>query len=234
MSDVKPQYLLNMAWCTTGDYLTSDLNYRFLNAGINLLQHFANNGGKRAIYTGTCFEYKFKDSPLKETDELDPNKTTYTFCKNQLRETAEYFCEKHGIDFGWGRVFYVYGKNEHKSRLTAMVIDKLSKNEPVIIKSGSLQKDYMYTKDIANAFVHFLDSDVCGVVNICTGNTIYIRDYVLQIAHMMGKENLIVFQDEPSNQPPIIVGDNSRLIKEVGYVYNYNMKNALREIIKGR
>lgn len=231
MSDVKPQYLLNMAWCTTGDYLTSDLNYSFLSAGINLLRHFANNGGKRAVYTGTCFEYRFKDSPLKETDDLDPNKTVYTFCKNKLRETAEYFCKKHGINFGWGRIFYVYGKNEHKSRLTAMVIDKLSKNEPVIIKSGCLQKDYMYTSDIANAFVKFLDSDVDGIVNICSGQSIYIRDYVLQIARMMGKENLVVFQNEPSNQPQLIVGDNSRLAKEVGYDNFHSIIDGLSEIL---
>lgn len=231
MQDIKPQYLLNMAWCTTGDYLTSDLNYRFLNSGINLLQCFSENGGKRAVFAGTCFEYKFKDAPLKESDDLDPNKTVYTFCKNKLRETAEYFCEKHNISFGWGRIFYVYGHNEDKTRLTAMVIDKLSKNEPVIIKSGDLQKDYMYSKDIANAFVRFLDSDVTGVVNVCTGKAIYIHDYVLEIARMMGKENLVVFQNQPSNQPPVIVGDNSRLTKEVGYTYNRNMKEALRRVL---
>ena len=26
MADLKPTYLLNMAWCTTGDYLNSDMN----------------------------------------------------------------------------------------------------------------------------------------------------------------------------------------------------------------
>ena len=63
---VKPEYLLNMAWATTGDYLKSDINYKFLNAGINILEHFKDNGGRRAVFAGTCFEYKFKDEPLKE------------------------------------------------------------------------------------------------------------------------------------------------------------------------
>lgn len=234
MQDIKPQYLLNMAWCTTGDYLCSDLNYKFLNSGISLLQSFNDNGGKRAVFSGTCFEYKFKNEPLQETDALDSNKTTYTFCKNKLRETAEYFCDKHNISFGWGRIFYVFGHNENKTRLTGMIIDKLSRDEPVVIKSGDLQKDYMYSKDIANAFVKFLDSDVTGVVNICSGTAIYIRDYVLKIARIMDKENLVVFQNEASNQPQIIVGDNSRLIKEVGFVYNESIEKALNEIVKGR
>ena len=232
MEIVKPDYLLNMAWATTGDYLKSDINYKFLNAGVELLKHFKDNGGKRVVFAGTCFEYKFKDEPLKENDELSPEKTVYTFCKNKLHEIATFFCKMYDISFGYGRIFYVYGKNEDKTRLTGMVIDKLSKNEEVVIKSGNLYKDYMYAKDIANAFASFLDSEVTGTVNICTVKAISIKEYVLTIAKELGKEHLITFQDEPSNQPPIIVGDNSRLVNEVGYKINLNKKENIKEIIE--
>ena len=92
-------------------------------------------------------------------------------------------------------------------------------------------KDYMYSKDIAGAFVKFLDSDVKGSVNICTGKPVSIRDFVLEIARAMNKENLIIFKDEPSNQPPLIVGDNTRLIKEVGYKQSYTLNEAIEEIL---
>lgn len=233
MEKVRPEYLLNMAWCTTGDYLSSDINYKFLNAGINLLKYFKDNGGKRAVFAGTCFEYKFKDSPLKETDELDPQKTVYTFCKNKLHEIAEYFCKVNNINFGYGRIFYVYGRNEDKSRLTGMIIDKLSKNEEVIIKSGKLYKDYMYAKDIAGAFVALLNSKVESSVNICTGKAISIKDFALEIGRQMGKENLIVFKNEPSNQPPIIVGDNSNLLDNVGYKIRYSLSDGIKELLGG-
>ncbi|MBQ3310798.1 NAD-dependent epimerase/dehydratase family protein [bacterium] len=206
MEAVKPEYLLNMAWATTGDYLKSDINYKFLNAGISLMKYFKDNGGKRMVYAGTCFEYKFKDEPLKEGDELESERTVYTFCKNKLHELAEFFCKMYGISFGWGRIFYVYGRNEHKTRLTGMIIDKLSLGEEVIIKSGPLQKDYMFAQEIARAFAKFLNTDVEGVVNICTGKAISVHDFALEIGKQMGRENLIVFQDEPSNQPPVIVG----------------------------
>lgn len=232
MEKVKPQYLLNMAWATTGDYLKSDINYKFLTAGIELLKHFKDNGGKRAVYAGTCFEYKFKDEPLKETDELDSAKTVYTFTKNKLHEIAEFFSKMHNISFGYGRIFYVFGRNEDKTRLTGMVIDKLSKNEEVIIKSGPLAKDYMYAKDIAGAFVKFLDSEAEGTVNICTAKKTTIKDFVLAIAKQLKKENLVKFQDEKSNQPPIIVGDNSRLINEVNYKIKYDFNSAIAEILK--
>ncbi len=233
IENIKPEYLLNMAWCTTGDYLSSDINYKFLNAGINLLKYFKDNGGKRVVFAGTCFEYKFKDSPLKEIDELDADKTIYTFCKNKLHEISEYFCKINNISFGYGRIFYVYGRNEDKIRLTGMIIDKLSKNEEVIIKNGKLYKDYVYAKDIAGAFVALLNSEVKGSVNICTGKTISIKDFALEIGKQMGKENLIKFKDEPSSQPPIIVGDNSRLINEVKYEVKYKLSEGIKEVLSG-
>lgn len=231
MEEVKPKYLLNMAWCTTGDYLKSDLNYKFLNAGINLLKYFKDNGGKRAVFAGSFFEYKFKNEPLKEADELDVEKTVYTFCKHKLHEIAKFFCKQNNISFGYGRIFGVYGRNENKTRLTGMIIDNLSKNEEIIIKSGPLIRDYIYSKDIANAFAKFLDSNIEGTVNICTGKSISIREFALEIGKQMGKENLIIFKEELSNQSPINIGDNTRLRKEVGYEIKYCLRDSIKEII---
>ena len=230
--NIKPEYFLNMAWCTTGDYLSSDKNYDFLEAGINLLKCFKENGGKRAVFAGTCFEYKFKDEPLKETDELEPEKTVYTYCKNKLHEIAQYYCKQNGISFGWGRIFYVFGRDESKTRLTGMVIDKLNNNEKVIIKNSDLLKDYMYTKDIAGAFAKFLDCDIEDTVNICTGKTISVGDYVLKIARYFGKEYLIELKNEKTNQPKIISGDNTKLTKEVGYKIQFSTDKAIEDILK--
>ncbi len=230
MASVKPTHLLNMAWATTGDYLTSDINYRFLQAGITLAQAFAENGGGRAVYAGTCFEYKFKDSPLKESDELEPKKSTYTFCKDKLRSIVQFLFEKRGISFGYGRIFYVFGQKEAKTRLSGMVFDKLSHGERVVINSGFLKKDYMYSKDIATAFVKLLDCNVEGCVNICTGKAISIKEFVSSIASVMGKENLLDFVDSTGNQPPIIVGSPTKLQEEVGFVPLYSLQAAISEI----
>lgn len=228
---VKPEYLINFAWATTDDYLTSNINFDFVIAGLELLKIFRENGGKRAIYAGTCFEYEFSDTPLKENDTPISPKTTYAHCKNHLHQLAELYCQNNNISFGWGRIFYVYGKNEHEKRLTGSIIKSLNNNEEVIIKSGKLKKDYMYTKDIAGAFAHFANSQVEGSVNICTGEAISIAEYASAIGKKMGKENLIKFMDEPNNQPPIIVGDNSRLIKKVEYTPKYKLEQALDEIL---
>ena len=230
---VKPTHLLNMAWATTGDYLTSDINYKFLTAGISLAQAFAENGGKRAVYAGTCFEYKFKDDPLCETDELAPEKFNYTFCKDALRRIVIRYFKLHGVSFGYGRIFYAYGMNEVRTRLTGMIVDGLLNGRVVHIKSGEAKKDYLYSKDIAGAFAKFLDSEVDGCVNICSGHAISLREYVLKFAHIVGKEHLVKFDSASNNDRSIILGDNRRLKDEVGYVLQWSMDQAIGEILEG-
>ena len=227
---IKPQYLLNMAWATTGDYQTSNINFDFLCAGIHLLKAFAANGGKRVVFAGTCLEYAPQNHPIRETDPIEPP-CPYALCKQLLYKATESFCEQNDLSFACGRIFYVYGKNEAPTRLTASIISKLKNNQPVSINHAQLVKDYMYTTDIARAFVALLDSPVQGAVNICSAKGISLAEYATTIAQKLGKEHLLDLKQLPTTQPPQIVGDNSRLTDEVGFACRYTFDEALREIL---
>ncbi len=230
LAAIKPEYLLNLAWCASGDYLTSPLNERYKAAGLELLKAFHLAGGRRAVYVGTCFEYGFKDEPLKETDATDPQ-TPYAQCKNDLRIAAQNYADANGISFGWGRIFYVYGKDEHPNRLTATVVNALAADRPVVVKTAHLLRDYVYTKDVAGALVAFLKSDVTGAVNVCTGRAVRIGEFAATFARAAGKERLLDVREEKTSQPPVIVGDNTRLRQEVGYRPRYALQEAVAEIL---
>ena len=223
-------YLLHFAWFTGENYLSSDINKKYLDSSLHMLEQFAKNGGKRAVFAGTCFEYKFKDTPLKESDELCP-KTIYAECKVELCQKAADFCNNNNISFGWGRIFYVYGHNEGPTRLTASIINKLKNNQPMQVNYGQLEKDYIFTKDIAQAFTTFLDSDVTGAVNIGTGKAVSLEEYARTAAKLLGKENLLDIKHLETNQPKKIVADISRLRNEVGFVPKYDIYKGLKEII---
>ena len=227
----KPSHLLNFAWATTGDYLTNNINFEFVKAGLNLLKYFKENGGKRVVYVGTCFEYQFKDEPLKENDTLNPQ-TVYAKSKDALHKLAEAFCGQNEISFGYGRIFFVFGRKENEKRLTAHIIKSLREGNEVNIINGDFVRDYMYAKDIAGAFAKLVDTDVQGSVNICTGKGISLRDYALTIAKKIGREDLVNIKYEALNQPMFIVGDNSRLINEVKYTPKYTFEKAVDEILE--
>ena len=230
MEQIKPEYLLNMAWATTGNYQTSNINFDFLCAGIQLLKAFAANRGKRVVFAGTCLEYAPQNRPIAETDLLAPQ-VPYSVCKQLLFQATQSFCAQNKVSFACGRIFYVYGKGEAPTRLTASIIHSLQENKTVSINYSQLTKDYMYTKDIARAFVALLDSAVEGAVNICTGRGISLAQYATEIAKRLGKEHLLDLKSLPTTQPLQIVGDNTRLTKEVGYTPKYTLEQALEEII---
>lgn len=228
---IQPAFLLHFAWITTGDYLTNPLNIKLVETSLNMLAAFKENGGKRAVFAGTCLEYDFKDETLKENSPLKPV-TLYAKSKNDLRIKAENFCVENDISFGWGRIFYVFGKNEKEGRLTSTLINNFKNNKTVKIHNGGLIRDYMYTKDIASAFVKFLQSDTTGAVNISTGKGIAIGEYALKFAKRMNQERFLEIQYDKTDAPLKIIGDNTKLIKEIGFRPKYSIDNAIDEILK--
>lgn len=230
LSEIRPEYMLHYAWLSTGLF-NDNSNFDFLTSSIDLLKSFAKYGGKRVVMAGTYAEYGYHNETLKETMPTEPI-NIYSQCKDFVHQIAKAYCQNNNISFGWGRIFSAFGKEKDPRRLTSDVINHLKNNQEVVIRSGSLVRDYIYTKDIAAAFVKFLESDVNGVVNICTGKDTSIHDYVMKIAQIMEKENLVVFNEQKSPQQVRVVGDPTRLNKEVGFTPKYSIEQALKEILE--
>jgi len=218
MEKQKPEYLLHFAWFTGENYLNDEINISLRDSSLELLKIFAENGGKRAVFAGTCFE-------------IWGAETLYAKCKNELREQAMAFCSRNEISFGWGRIFYVFGHGEKETRLLPYIVNSLKSEQRAIIKSGTLLRDYMYSKDIAAAFAKFLVSKVEGIVDICSGEAMQIASIATMIAGKMKKEHLLEFAENTAGQPPIIVGDKTRLALEVGFVPKYNLEQAIDLIL---
>lgn len=229
LEEIRADYLLHYAWLSTGLF-NDNMNFDFLTSSIDLLKLFTKYGGKRAVMAGTYAEYGYHNEILKESMPAEPI-NIYSQCKDFVRQVSQSYCANNGISFGWGRIFSAFGKETDVRRLTADVINHLKENQEVVIRSGSLIRDYIYTKDIAAAFVAFLNSQVEGIVNICTGKGTSIHDYVINIAKILGKEHLVVFKEQASPQQVRVVGDCSRLNQEVGFYPKYTIEEALKEVV---
>ena len=81
--DIKPEYLIHLAWDLSKGYFHSNANFDMLTSSINILKYFKDNNGKKAIYIGTYVEYSFDNIPAKEYDRLNPT-TIYAKCKNRI------------------------------------------------------------------------------------------------------------------------------------------------------
>ncbi len=227
---IQPEYLIHLAWDLSKGYFHSNANFDMLTSSINILKYFKNNGGKKAIYIGTYAEYSFDNIPAKENDILNPA-SVYAKCKNYLREVCELYCKNNNIDFCWVRLFNTYGENDNNTRLFPYIINKLKNNEKVSVNHSHLEKDYIYAGDVGIMLASIIDSDVNGIINICSGKGIKLGDLAIMIAEKLGKTNLLELNELYTDEPLKTIGDNSRILNELKFTNYTNINEIINKII---
>lgn len=92
------------------------------------------------------------------------------------------------------RLFNVYGtrqalSNPYTGVLAIFASRLLNDNSPLIFEDGLQQRDFVHVKDVANAFVAALESDVFNeVFNVGSGNQYTIKYIAEKLAKVMNKD----------------------------------------------
>lgn len=232
--EISPANLLHLAWYAEhGKYGHSELNIDWLSASLHLIREFRESGGQRVVTAGTCFEYNLDYGFLSE--ELTPLAPglIYGVSKKSLYEMVSSYSLLTGLSNAWGRVFYLYGPYESPGRLVASVIQSLLKNRTAKCSSGEQKKDFLHVEDVAEAFVQILMSDVEGPVNIGSGNAVSVKDIVMKIGDLTGKNDLIDVGAVPTrkNEKPLIQADNRKLKNELKWSPRFDLNSGLQHTI---
>jgi nucleoside-diphosphate-sugar epimerase len=235
MSAAQPTHLLHLAWyAVPGKYWTSTENFRWVQASLDLFEAFASVGGKRVVAAGSCAEYEWGgDKPCSETETPLKPATVYGACKHAVRIMLEAYAAQANLSAAWGRIFFLYGPHEYPSRLVASVIRSLLQNEAARCSHSQQVRDFLYVADVAEAFVALLERQVTGAVNIASGQAVLLQDVIYKIADRLGKRDLVQLGAiaSPSNDPPLLVADTTRLNNEVGWKPRRRLEEGLDETI---
>jgi len=234
MAELNPSHLLHLAWYVeAGKFYNSSKNYRWVQASLDLLLNFLEYGGKRVAVAGSCAEYDWKYSYCIEGLTPMKQNTVYGACKYALQEMFSKLIEKRELSGVWGRIFFLYGPYEHPARLVSSVIRSLLMNRPADCSHGNQMRDFLYVKDVADAFVTLLESNVTGPVNIVSGKPRPLKEIILKIAEKLKRPDLIRLGalEAPADDPDLLAGDTTRLFKEVGWQPKYSLDQGLDETI---
>ncbi len=232
--EIRPTHLLHLAWYTAhGKYWTSDENLRWVQCSLALARNFAQYGGKRAVFAGTCAEYDWNTPDLSETSTPMRPATLYGSCKNALRQIVGSYAPKAGFDWAWGRIFLLYGPFEHPDRFVPSVIRSIIRGQPAKCTAGTQIRDYLHVEDVASAFVALLKSPCQGPVNIASGRPVAIREIAALIARQLGRPELLELGAMPArpDEPERLVADTRRLFEEVGWKPNHTLESGLERVI---
>jgi nucleoside-diphosphate-sugar epimerase len=231
---VKPHHLIHAAWDTThGSYWTSDANYAWILASLGLVQAFQAVGGQRLVVVGSCAEYDWRFGYCSEDlTPLDPGHP-YGVCKVSLFRLCEAYCRTHNISMAWARLFLLYGPHEGTKRLVPSVINALLAGSEAACTDGTQIRDMMHVEDVGGAIAALCASHVTGAVNIGTGNPVPLSEVVKEIGRQLGRSDLLRLGALPSrpDDPPLLVADNRRLCREVGFEPSHDLSSGIAEAI---
>jgi nucleoside-diphosphate-sugar epimerase len=235
VTTVKPTDLLHFAWYAEhGKFWSSPLNLDWVSASIQLFKSFAEAGGRRAVFAGSCAEYDWAGSePLVEDKTSCKPDSLYGICKNATRQVVQGYASQAGISLAWGRIFFLYGPDENPNRLIPSILQPLLEGKPASCRSGDHVRDLLHVYDVASAFVALLQSDVTGIVNIASGNRITLGEVSCRAAKIVGREDLLTVERQPATpaNPAVILADTTRLQGEVGWQPRYDLTAGLEQVV---
>ncbi len=229
MLDIRPTHLLHFAWhpVAAGLWMARE-NLQWVQHSLELADAFAESGGKRMVFSGSCGEYDWRGGLcVEDVTPLRPS-TYYGACKHALQTLLEPKARMDGLSFAWGRAFFVYGPREHQSRLGASVIHALLDGKEAPCSHGRQLRDYSHVADIAEGYVALLDSTVEGDFNIGSGEAIRVKDLIFALAHAAGDPGKVKIgaRDAPAFEPPLIVADMTKTFAALNWRPRYTLETG--------
>lgn len=232
---VKPSHVLHLAWYTEhGKFWTARENLNWAQASLALIREFTDSGGQRFVAAGTCAEYDWSYDLCSEASTPCRPMTLYGAAKHSTHLLFEAWAKQTGLSSAWGRIFFLYGPGEYRSRLVPSVVNSLLCGEAALCTHGEQVRDFMYVVDVAAGFVALLESEVRGAVNIASGEPVSLKDLVYSIADQLDRRDLVRLGAIPSsiNEPAELIANVGRLSDEVCFKPSYKLEQGIALTIK--
>lgn len=196
MKLIAPSYLLHLAWIVDHQiFWTTEKNIDYIGASVHLYKQFSLQGGKKAVFVGTCAEYDRQYTDCEE--DITPLKPTTLYGLSK-KQTYELLCQlksnqQNYADFSWVRLFNIYGPHEHIDRLIPYIFLSYLKKQIPLLNNPNAIRDHIYVENIATLLVYLLENETPMVINFGSGYISSLGD----IAYYIHQK---YFKDQP---PPI-------------------------------
>jgi nucleoside-diphosphate-sugar epimerase len=230
---VRPDAILHCAWFVEhGRFWSDGANLDWIAATMHLSREAARVGVSRFVGVGTCSEYAWgRDDVCDEgTTPVEPT-TLYAVAKDAARRVIARWSAEQALSWAWARLFFLYGPDEHPSRLVASVACSLARGQPALLSDGTIVRDFMDVRDAGDALAALTASDVQGDVNIGSGRATSLGEVADCLGRIAGRPGLVMKSALPRrpDDPPRIVASVQRLRDEVGTAAPRTLEQGLAE-----
>lgn len=233
LNDCRPDVMIHLAWYARPvDYLVSPANVQSLATTVALVERVLASGCPKVVGVGTCLEYAASDALRRESDPTDPV-SLYASCKLAAWLVTRALGAQHGAEMVWARLFHVHGPGEDPTRLIPSVVRALAAGRPFDVSPGLQVRDHLHVADLAAAIVTLVEPGITGVVNVCRGVPVTLRDVLLTVAELVGRPDLLRFGARAYNPGEVmfLAGDTTRL-RATGWAPRFaDLRSSLADVV---
>lgn len=173
-----PDILLHMAW--RDGFVHGSFNHIYdLPNHMQFITKMVQSGIGQVAVMGSMHEIGFYEGSINENTPCNPQ-SLYGISKNALREIVELECMSKKCVFQWLRGFYIVGNTEDGSSIFSKIVQAVHKGQTEFpFTMGLNQFDFLdydiFCKEVCDAIEQ---SDVDGIINICSGRPEKLADRV--------------------------------------------------------
>jgi dTDP-6-deoxy-L-talose 4-dehydrogenase (NAD+) len=174
-----PDCVIHLAWRGLPNYRSHRHIDEELPQQYRFLKTLLSRGLGRVIVAGTCLEYGMQDGCLNEDMPTAPT-TPYGFAKDALRRQLQFLQREISFSLLWVRMFYLFGEGQNPASIYSQFHAAVRSNEAMFNMSGGEQlRDFLPIGNATRILVDLaLSGSGEGIVNVCSGSPISIRDLV--------------------------------------------------------
>jgi len=219
------------------DYVHEYFNDNILST-LNIIRAAKQHGVSRFIYTSTCEVYgDVNEGKADETYPCNPT-SPYAASKYAAERAVLAFGRSYGLNVTVVRPFNAFGERQKAFRagsvIPTFILLALQGKTLTVHGDGSQVRDYVYTKDIAEAHVKVLEGNLPNltILNVATGNPITIRQIAEKISKRINNAE-IKFVPDPRGEAQLkrSVGDFSKIKRMLDWSPKWGFDEALDRVI---
>ena len=167
------------------------------------------------IVTGSSAEYSSSSIANREEDPCVPE-TPYGLSKYSETLYAAQLAHRHVVFTRVARLYIPFGPFDHPDKLLAQTMACLRVGKSVSLSPCNQMRDFLSVGDLCNAYAALADDlprKRFDIFNICSGEAIRLREFLLKIAERMGvAPSNLKFGARPmrEGEPQISYGSNEK------------------------
>lgn len=227
---IKPDIVINLAAFSHLDHASLKTIFDFnTNSVIKILDYLVDIGFQgKFINTSSALVYGSKTPKIiKEDLDLNPE-YSYAIAKAAIDYLIPYLEDK--INFISCRPFNCIGVGHREDYVVPKIVQHFAaKKKEIELGNYKSRRDFVDVRDVGKMFFKIADSDEnYSAYNLCSGKTTSILEIIKILEDISGNKLKIVVKDDllRNLDHTDFYGNNNR-IKELGFEYQYTIKDTL-------